>query len=136
MAAFTMTRAVSAPYDDVVDRVRDELAAVGFGVLTEIDLAATMRNKVGEEIPPTLILGACRPQLAHRAFTADARVAALLPCNVVISAQGGDVASTVIEVMDPTVMPGLTETAELAPVAAEAAELLGRMLDAVSGAGV
>lgn len=126
MAEFTMSAAIDAPYDEAVARVRGGLAAAGFGVLTEIDLRATLKAKLDVDVPPKVILGACRPQLAHEALGIDPRVAALLPCNVVVSADG---ASALVEVMDPNVMPEFTGTAALSGVAADARERLAGMLD-------
>lgn len=126
MADITFSRTVDCDYEETVERVRKALAEVGFGVLTEIDLAATLSAKLGVEVAPKLILGACRPQLAHAALQIDARVATLLPCNVVVSAADP---GTQVEVMNPALMPELTGRVELDGVAAEAAELLRRMLD-------
>ena len=126
MPDFTLTRTVDTGYDETVALTRDALASVGFGVLTEIDIAATLKVKLGVDVAPKVILGACRPQLAHRALTVDPRVAALLPCNVVVSADG---AGALVEVMDPNVMPEFTGTAALSGVAADARDRLGRMLD-------
>lgn len=127
MTDFTMATTVAAPYDEAVRRVRDGLADVGFGVLTEIDLKATLKAKLDVDVPPKVILGACRPQLAYEALGLDSRVAALLPCNVVVSAAGDE--ESLVEVMDPDVMPSFTGTDTLAGVAADARERLGRMLD-------
>ncbi|TWS23055.1 DUF302 domain-containing protein [Tsukamurella sputi] len=126
MAEFTMRAELDAPYDEAVARVRAGLAEVGFGVLTEIDLKATLKAKLDVDVEPRVILGACRPQLAHEALGLDPRVAALLPCNVVVSAAGD---GALVEVMDPDVMPEFTGTAALSGVAADARERLGRMLD-------
>ncbi|CAM3245078.1 DUF302 domain-containing protein [Tsukamurella hominis] len=126
MAEFTMSAAIDAPYDEAVARVREGLAAAGFGVLTEIDLRATLKAKLDVDVPPKVILGACRPQLAREALGIDPRVAALLPCNVVVSANG---AGALVEVMDPNVMPEFTGTAALSGVAADARERLAGMLD-------
>ncbi|WP_182347089.1 DUF302 domain-containing protein [Tomitella gaofuii] len=130
MSDFTLTTTVDAPYEQTVAAVREELANVGFGVLTEIDLAATLKAKLDVDIAPKIILGACRPPLAHRALEADPRVAALLPCNVVVSDAGRG--TTLVEAMDPDVMPEFTGTDALKDVATEARELLARMLTAVS----
>ncbi|MFW0785483.1 DUF302 domain-containing protein [Gordonia sp. CPCC 206044] len=130
MTEFTMSRTLDAPYPQAVARVRDGLAQVGFGVLTEIDIAATLKAKLDVDVAPKVILGACRPQLAHQALQADPRVAALLPCNVVVSADGD---GALVEVMDPDVMPDLTGTAEITAVAAQARELLAQMLDGLDG---
>lgn len=128
MTDFTIRATVAAPYDDTVERVRELLGEAGFGVLTEIDMAATLRTKLGVEVPPRLILGACRPALAHQALVADARVATLLPCNVVVAeGEGG----TTVEVLDPTVMADFSPA--LAVVAREARERLSGMIEALTG---
>lgn len=133
MPQFTMSTEVTLPYDAAVEAVRAELAEVGFGVLTEIDVAATLKSKLDVDVAPKIILGACRPQLAHQALQIDARVAALLPCNVVVSGLGG---GSVVEVMDPAVMPEFTGAAELSEVAEDARTRLRAMLDAVSARAV
>ncbi|MDH6121377.1 DUF302 domain-containing protein [Kitasatospora sp. GAS204B] len=115
-------------FNDAVERVRAALAAEGFGVLTEIDVRATLRAKLGEAMEDYLILGACNPPLAHRALGVDRRIGLLLPCNVVVrSADGG----TVVEAMDPQVMVQVSGQAELTPVADEAAARLRSALDAL-----
>lgn len=126
MTEFTMTVRVPSSHDETVERVRALLADAGFGVLTEIDIRATLQAKLGVEVPPQVILGACRPQLAHRALEADPRVAALLPCNVVVAA---DEAGTRVDVLDPGVMSTLSTAPGMAEVAAEARELLAGMMD-------
>ncbi|MDH6115481.1 uncharacterized protein (DUF302 family) [Kitasatospora sp. MAP12-15] len=114
------------PFADAVERVRAALAAEGFGILTEIDVQATLRAKLGEEMEDYLILGACNPPLAHRALGVDRRIGVLLPCNVVVrTADGG----TVVEAMDPQVMVRITDRAELTPVADEATARLRAALD-------
>ncbi|GAB3128364.1 DUF302 domain-containing protein [Tsukamurella serpentis] len=130
MHAFTLSRTLTSPYPHAVIAVREALSEVGFGVLTEIDIAATLKAKLGVDVPPRVILGACRPQLAHRALQADPRVATLLPCNVVISAEGE---GSKVEIMDPAVMPEFTGTAALSEIATEARELLTSMLDGLDG---
>ena len=89
---------VRVPFTEAVARVRDALKTQGFGVLTEIDVKATLLDKLGEDMEPYLILGACNPPLAHRALAADRRIGLLLPCNVVVRAGAGQ---TVIEALDP-----------------------------------
>lgn len=119
-----------ASFDDAVARVRSALRDQGFGVLTEIDVQATLKEKLGEDMAPYLILGACSPPLAHRALEVDRRIGLLLPCNVVVRAEGDVI---VVEALDPQIMVGLTGQAALAPVADEAAARLGAALDALGG---
>ena len=113
-----------------VDRVRSALAEVGFGVITEIDMAATMKAKLDVDLPPQLILGACRPALAHQALLADPSIAALLPCNVVVRSVGEE--QTVVEAFDPAFLAGLAGGDALRAVAGDARERLTRMLDDLS----
>ncbi len=108
--------------------MRDALTAQGFGVLTEIDVQATLRGKLGEEMEDYLILGACNPPLAHRALTADRSIGLLLPCNVVVRAEAGQ---TVIEALDPRTMVAVTGQPSLQPVADEAAARLRAALDSL-----
>ncbi len=116
---------LDAPFAETVERTRSALAEQGFGVLTEIDMRATMLAKLGEEMEDYLILGACNPPLAHRALGADRRIGLLLPCNVVVrTADGG----TVVEAMDPDLMVQVTARPELAAVADEASTRLRKAL--------
>lgn len=108
---------VPEPVDEVRNRLRDALREQGFGVLTEIDIQATLREKQGVDIGPYVILGACNPQLAGRALDVDRRIGMLLPCNVVVRAEG---AETVVEALDPQVMVTVPEQPALQPVADEA----------------
>ncbi|MGW4550749.1 DUF302 domain-containing protein [Streptomyces violaceorubidus] len=126
MTDFTMSATVAAPYAATVARVRELLGDAGFGVLTEIDLQATLHTKLGVRMPPQVILGACRPHLAHQALEADPRVAALLPCNVVVASEGER--RTRVEVLDPDVMRSLSDAPALKAVAAEARERLTGMM--------
>lgn len=123
---FTMSATVESSYDETLARVRDLLADAGFGVLTEIDVAATLKAKLDVDVAPQLILGACRPQLAHRALQADPRIAAMLPCNVVVAEAGS---GTRVDVFDPAFMASVVDDPELAAVAADARERLGSMLE-------
>jgi uncharacterized protein (DUF302 family) len=120
---------VDRPHADVVAEVRAALAEQGFGVLTEIDVQATLREKLGEQTGPYLILGACNPVLAHRALGADASIGLLLPCNVVVRAHEG---RTVVEALDPNIMVEVTGEPRLSLVAAEASQRLNAALEAVA----
>ena len=110
----------------VEPRVREALAAAGFGILSEIDVQATLRDKLGEDIGAYTILGACNPPLARQAITADPDIGALLPCNVVVraGAQGG----TDVLAADPDAMLALSDAAALTDVAADARQRLQQAL--------
>jgi len=125
MSTWTMTVDVERGFSETEELVRGALAEQGFGVLTEIDLTATLRTKLGVEVPLQKILGACRPELAHQALEAEPAVAALLPCNVVLRAL--DETTTRVETFDPAVMSALGGPA-LAAVAAEATTRLRAVL--------
>jgi uncharacterized protein (DUF302 family) len=127
---YGMTVRTPAPFAQTVGRVRDALKAQGFGVLTEIDVQATLREKLGEQMEDYLILGACNPPLAHRALAADRHIGLLLPCNVVVRADGGE---TVVEALDPHAMMSLAAEPALQPVADEAAVRLRAALDSLAG---
>ena len=127
--AFGFSVDVPLTYAEADLRVRELLKAEGFGVLTEIDLRATLREKLGVEFPRYEILGACNPPLAHRALQAYPDVGLLLPCNVVVAerADGG----SRVSFMDPVALLGLVGSAALGPVAADAAERLRRVAAAL-----
>lgn len=115
-------------FDEAVAAVRAALAAEGFGVLTEIDVQATLKKKLDVDREPYLILGACHPPSAHRALTAVPEVGVLLPCNVTVSVEGG---TTVIRAMDPSAVMGLVPAPELAAVGQEIGTKLRRVVDAL-----
>ena len=126
---YNMTIRLTAPFAETAGRVRTALREEGFGVLTEIDVTATLHDKLGEKMEDFLILGACNPPLAHRALGVDRRIGLLLPCNVVVRADGDE---TVVEALDPQVMMTIAGAEELAPVADEATRRLRAALDALA----
>jgi uncharacterized protein (DUF302 family) len=124
-------RSTGLPFAEAAAQVRAALKEQGFGVLTEIDTRATLREKLGQEMEDYLILGACNPPLAHQALTADPSVGLLLPCNVVIRADAGQ---TVVEALDPQVMVTVAGEPSLKPVADEAASRLRAALRSLPAA--
>ncbi|HET9082385.1 MAG TPA: DUF302 domain-containing protein [Trebonia sp.] len=116
---------VGAPFAEAVAQVRSALAAQGFGVLTEIDVTATLKAKLGEQMEDYVILGACNPPFAHQALGIDRSIGLLLPCNVVVRAAGD---RTVVEALDPQVMVTLTGLDELKPVADQVSAKLAAAL--------
>ena len=125
---YTFGIRLDAPFATVRESVEAALKSEGFGILTEIDVAATLLAKLGVERDPYVILGACNPPLAHRAITADPSVGALLPCNVVVRTDGD---RTVVEAMDPRTAMGLIDEAEISAVAEEARAKLVRVVEMV-----
>lgn len=128
---YGITVRTALPFAEAASRVRDALKEQGFGVLTEIDVQATLREKLGHEMSGYLILGACNPPLAHRALAADISIGLLLPCNVVIRADAGQV---VVEALDPQTMVTVTGEPSLKPVADEAASRLRAALASLPAA--
>lgn len=113
---YTLSGTTSLPFADAVARVRETLKEEGFGVLTEIDVQATLREKLGEETAPYLILGACNPPYAHQALGLEPELGALLPCNVCVYEDGGE---TRVSAVDPATMLGIVGNPALEPVAQE-----------------
>ena len=122
---------LNLPFAAAVERVTAALKAEGFGVLTTIDVQQTLRDKIGAEFEPYVILGACNPHLAHRALQAEHELGLLLPCNVIVHQHDDGVA---VSIVDPAQMLGFVENPDLAPVAAEATERLRRVAAALAGA--
>jgi len=135
MATYTLATTVTRPYGETLELVRAQLGQVGFGVLTEVDLAATLKSKLDVDIAPQVILGACRPQLAYAALGADPSVATLLPCNVVV--REVDPGTTVVEAFDPATMVSMSGEASeaVSAVATDARARLTEMLDSLGTAG-
>ena len=115
------------PFEAAVERITESLKKEGFGVLTTIDVAATLKKKLDQDFRRYVILGACNPQLAHRALTADLSVGLLLPCNVTVFE--GDRGESVVQVVKPEAMLGVVQNAQLKPIAQEADERLVRALE-------
>lgn len=132
-ATNAITAVVQAGYSDTVERTRAALAEQGFGILTEIDVAATMKAKLDIDMAPHLILGACNPPLAHRALAIQPSLGLLLPCNVVVRAV--DHAHTLVEAIDPDMMVAVTDQAELTPIADEARQRLADALATLTSSG-
>lgn len=121
-------RSLGEPFDAAIERVTEELRKEGFGVLTQIDVAATLKAKLDVEFPAYRILGACNPQLAHQALQAEPQVGLLLPCNVVVRAESQGVR---VDFMDPNAALALMENPEVRKVAAQARERLQRVCDSL-----
>ncbi|MBL8960830.1 MAG: DUF302 domain-containing protein [Gemmatimonadetes bacterium] len=118
---------LAMPYEEATRRTREALAAEGFGVLTEIDVAATLKKKLDVDFRPYVILGACNPPLAHRALSAERDIGLLLPCNVIVYA--GDAEGTsVVAAMDPVEALSLTGRTDIAELASEVKARLHRAL--------
>ncbi len=125
---------VPFPFDEAVARTREALKGEGFGVLTEIDVQRTLREKAGEELGGRyLILGACNPQLASRGLRAEWELGALLPCNVVVYETPRAGGETVVVAQDPQVLMEMVGNPDLAPVAGEARQRLERALGTLGG---
>lgn len=116
---------LSQPFADVLEAVTAAFAAEGFGTLTETDMQATLKAKLNKEMDRYVILGTCNPQLASRALDAVPQIGVLLPCNVVVRELNGDV---VVEAMDPGLMANISGNNDLAPLAADARELVSNAL--------
>ena len=125
MTTFSFGTRVPGTVADLQPRVEAALQAEGFGVLTQIDVQATLAAKLGVERQPYVILGACNPALAHRAIEADPSVGALLPCNVVLRADGD---TTIVEAMDPMAALGLVDEPAMRSIATEARDRLARVI--------
>lgn len=120
---------IDDPVAEAVGRVKDALKAQGFGTLTEIDVQATLREKIGAEVDPYVILGACNPTLAHRALQAEPDVGLLLPCNVIVRVHED---RTVVSALDPEIIADLTDHPDLQPIADEATRLLDAALESLT----
>jgi uncharacterized protein (DUF302 family) len=129
MTSFTLTTTLAQPYEAALEAVRAALGDQGFGILTEIDLKATLKAKIDVDVAPQIILGACRPALAYEALTAEPSIAAVLPCNVVVRSVDDD--TTIVEAFDPDAMMGLADNDALRTVATDAKQRLTAALAAL-----
>lgn len=130
MTDYTISTTLAQPYEKTVEAVRAALGEQGFGVLTEIDMKATLKTKLGVDVASQVILGACRPPLAHAAISAEPSIAAVLPCNVVV--RSIDDATTVVEAFDPQAMMALADNPALDAVATEARQRIAAALDSLA----
>ncbi|MCZ7574397.1 MAG: DUF302 domain-containing protein [Ardenticatenaceae bacterium] len=121
---------LNLPYEQAIEKVTAALKTEGFGVLTEIDVQATLKKKLDVDFRRYIILGACNPALAYQALNAELEIGLLLPCNVIIYEDGGD---SVASIVDPIAMLGVVDNPEMDPVAREAQARLQRVIAAVGG---
>jgi uncharacterized protein (DUF302 family) len=128
---YGMSVEVALTYEQAVERTREELGKEGFGVLTEIDVKATLKKKLGVDFRPYIILGACNPPIAHQALSAERDLGLLLPCNVIVYASD-EPHKSVIAAIDPVEQLKLAGNASIAPFAEEVRVRLERMLDAAA----
>lgn len=125
---YTFGKTINAGFEQTLDRVTQALAKEGFGVLSDIDVAGTLKKKLGLDVPAYRILGACNPQFAHRALTAEPEIGALLPCNVVVRKDGD---KTRVDIMDPLAVMQLVGKPEVAKIATEVRGRLANVLAAL-----
>ncbi len=134
MSKYVFGKTVSLGFDQAVEAVTQALAKEGFGVLTEIDVAATLKKKLGIERAPYKILGACNPQFAARALELQPQIGALLPCNVVVRQDTGG--KTVVEFMDPNAVLDLAQLPEIGEIAAQVRTRLERVMATLQTGGL
>ncbi len=127
---YGLKRTLSLTTDEADKKVREELQKEGFGVLTEIDVKATLKQKLDVDFRPYRILGACNPQLAYQALSAETDIGLLLPCNVVVY-EGNEEGTSVVGILDPGVLLGLTGRDDINHLADEVRTRLSRVLDAL-----
>ncbi|WP_067976710.1 DUF302 domain-containing protein [Mycolicibacter icosiumassiliensis] len=132
MSVAISTAVTGTDFDAVTEKTREILKNNGFGVLTEIDMQATLRVKLGEEMERYLILGACNPPLAHRAVTAEKRIGVLLPCNVVVREDTEHPGTVLVEAMNPQLMAQIIDNPALAAIADEVSEKIRTVIDTLA----
>lgn len=123
---YSFGKIVKMSYGEAIEKATQALAKEGFGVLTTIDVAATLKKKLGKETRPYMILGACNPQFAHRALEAEPEIGALLPCNVVVREDVSG--ATRVDIMDPEAVLKLVDRPEIAAIAGQVRQRLVRVL--------
>lgn len=128
---YARTITLTSSYEEAVPRVKEAFKAKGFGTLTEIDVTSTLRDKLGEEMEPYLIIGACNPNLAHRALGVEREVGLLLPCNVVVRRVAGGV---MVQALDASVIASVPGNPDLEPIAEEAGRLMAEALEELAAA--
>lgn len=126
MAAYGMSVNLNIPYAEAIAKAKEALKGQGFGVLTEIDVKKTLKEKLGAEFKQYVILGACNPQLAHQAFQAEEEIGLLLPCNVIVYDEDDH---SVVAVLDPEAALGVVGNPALTSIAVEARKRLRQALD-------
>ena len=126
---YALSIELDLPHEEAVVKVKEAFAAQGFGILTEIDVQATLKAKTGADLEPYLILGACNPELARQALEIERQIGLLLPCNVVVRAGVG---CTIVEALDANVIAEIPDRDELVPVAEEAGRLIRAALDSLT----
>jgi uncharacterized protein (DUF302 family) len=127
--AYYFGKTVDLPYQETVTKVREALAAQGFGILSEIDVRDKLREKLEVDFRPYIILGACNPKLAHQALQAEINLGTLLPCNVVVYSD--EVGKTRVVAMDPVRAMAMIDNPQLEAIAGQVRELLEKALEAV-----
>ncbi len=132
--AYGISTTINLPYEQAVPKVVESLKEQGFGVLTEIDVKTTLKKKLDADFRRYVILGACNPNLAHRALQAELELGLLLPCNVIV--YESDDGQTVVSAVDPLTMLNVTHNAALQQIATEATERLTQALSALESVGV
>ncbi len=126
---FGFGKAVTTDFDTAIENVTAALAAEGFGVLSDINVAATLKKKLDKDMPPYRILGACNPTLAHQAITAVPDIGLLLPCNVLV--RQDETGTVNVSFMDPAAVMGLVDNEDVLPLAAAVREKLDRVMSAL-----
>ena len=126
--SYTFSKTVDLSFDDAITKVTDELSSRGFGVLTTIDVKATLKKKIDVDFRPYMILGACNPQFAHQALQAEDEIGAMLPCNVIVQQKDDGV---MVSAVDPIASMAAVENPALGAIAMEVQDLLREVIEAV-----